>query len=89
MLPLKPLAVTSSLFLAACVSPPVKPVVDLCQLDVPAQEGVCGPTEGSDPLRRVPVAELDRATCFAPVEWEKVQVYIDLMEKYVREQCRK
>lgn len=40
--------------LTACANPPPKPVVTLCQLDVPAGEGVCGQTTGDFPTDPAP-----------------------------------
>lgn len=83
---LRTFAVTFSL-LTGCVTPPPKPVVEICVLDAPALEGICGMVD-SNVSHREPIGALDKLIGFRPVEWEKVQNYIDQMEDYVRHQCR-
>jgi hypothetical protein len=76
--------VFSLLFLSGCLKPK-KPKVELCQLDLPAQEGICGLTgQGANTkVIRRPLLELDKSTCAVPKEWEKVANYIHEMEIYV------
>jgi hypothetical protein len=75
-----------SLILSAC-NLPAKPVVTICVLDFPSGEGICGESGGGVDLKRVPIAELDKSTMFAPREWEKVTNYIHLLEEHVRNGC--
>lgn len=95
---LKILPVTFSLLLlSGCNSMPEKPTVELCVIDYPSMEGICVTTTKdtqarevalqsliSMAQRRVPLAQMDRSVCFAPVEWEKVQNYIDKLEEALR-----
>jgi hypothetical protein len=78
------LATLSSL---GCVGIPPKPSVNLCLLDVPANEASCGRTGTNDPIQRVPLAAMDKATAFSPADWELIKNYIDEMEDYVRHRC--
>ncbi len=94
------LAIIGSLALAACKSPPVKPDVEMCfpQIMATLEESYCdcGMTakgarvdlESLVGRTNKPLAYCDKATAFVPFEWEKVQVYIKLMEDYLRAECK-
>lgn len=89
-MPLKILLIIfSCVFLSACIAPK-KPTVEICHIDYPEWEGICqfgGEKENlpkPNPLFRRQLADLDKATCFAPKEWEKVQNYIDQLEAYIQ-----
>ena len=84
---LKTLLIASSLLVAAC-EVPEKPEVTICVVDYPRSEAICDTPGGGFP-RRVPLSDLDKATSFTPPEWEKVQVYIDRLEDYIRNQCKR
>lgn len=70
--------------LSTCASMPEKPVVPMGVLDVPAgivREGLTG----EDDISHKPILDYDRASCFKPPAWEKVTVYISLLEIYAKE----
>jgi hypothetical protein len=75
--------------LAGCVTPPAKPLVSPCLLDIPDGEAFCAPISDVDKGAWEPIGGLDRATAFKPKDWEKVQNYIDAMENYVKTQCKR
>jgi hypothetical protein len=72
---------------------PEKPVVDMGILDVlrgEVREGLSGQPE----FNLVPISEYDNASCFKPVAWAKVYLYITGLEIYSKylerkiERCR-
>lgn len=83
-------------FLAACGGLPPKPKPEICVLDAPMLEGICGTPalkkvadlDINNLIKnseiRVPVVELDHSVMFRPKEWEKVQNYINALEQYGR-----
>jgi hypothetical protein len=85
-MPLKILfAIFSALLLLGCVEHPNKPVVTLCQLDVPGWQGLCGKTGqgGNTKAKPVPMQELDKSTCFPKEDWKKVKDYVDSLDAYI------
>lgn len=76
-------AIISVLSLApmGCDSMPKRPdPLEVCQLDVPAMECICGPVGHPEvPMERKPIAYCDKATVFIPKEWEKVANWQDEM----------
>lgn len=81
-------ATVFSLALSTCSSMPEKPVVAMALIDVPAQiarEGLSGQGD----INPVPLLEYDSASCFKPKAWEKVLVYIKLLELHAKEMERK
>lgn len=73
-----------TLFLTGCVVPK-KPVVDLCAVDFPRDEGVCASTQMNTEAYRLPLSEMDRYTCFSPQDWEAIKNYIDNLEAVLGE----
>lgn len=82
------LLVSSSLLVLASCNVPEKPVVKICVIDYPRMEAICGESGGDGSVTRVPLSDLDKATSFAPAEWEKVQNYMDELRDYIRNNCR-
>ena len=72
--------------LSGCLAPK-KPNVELCNIDYPSDEGICGMTEGGE-VYRIELSDLDRGTAFSPEEWEKVKNYIDELTAYIERGCR-
>jgi hypothetical protein len=66
---------------------PQKPSVEIGVLDIPSREVITFVDDQEEP-KRVPLESYDKATCFKPDAWEQVQVYIDLLEDYVRNRCK-
>ncbi len=85
MQPMKLLVISSFLFLGSsgCLRPG-KPVVEVCALDIPANESICGLTgQGAGThTARQPLLYVDKGTAFRPPEWKKVKNYIDMLEAY-------
>lgn len=86
-----------SLFLVGCNTLPEKPIVTICIIDYPRQEGICAETTNKTEARdlaiqaiaaaatkRIPLESMDKSVCFSPKEWEKVQNYIDILEDALR-----
>lgn len=75
---------------AACESMPVRPDLEIGQLDLPRSEVIYGRTVGEnpDPLPRRPLSDYDKATCFMPKEWEKAENYKDSLEIYIARKCK-
>lgn len=44
--------------------------------------------ERMGPVKRVPLSTLDRATAFAPREWEKLINYVGDLERYAKKHCK-
>lgn len=76
----------SLLVFGGCLRP-AKPVVEVCSIDFPANEGICALTgQGANThSKREPLVNLDKATAFKPVEWKKVKNYYDLLEAYAND----
>lgn len=64
---------------------PMKPKdIEQCDLDVPSLEGLCKIQGGPLPIERKPIDPyLDKASCFPPMEWEKVKIYTHSLEAYI------
>lgn len=89
--------------LVACAGAPQKPQLTICIVDWPRQEAICGETsshlttkeiyEAKSPLDilantyRVPLSQMDKGTVLTPLNWEKAQSYIHLLEDYVQNRC--
>lgn len=88
-MPLRMLSKTSNRLLAAtfllgmtasmsgCVSMPERPILEVCVLDTPRLECICGITDNPDVVTRHPIDYCDKATAMRPSEWEKYQNYVD------------
>ena len=72
-----------ALLFQSCIKPE-KPVVEVCQLDAGASEGICGMSgQASNTIvARKPLIAIDKSTCFPPTEWKKYKDYVDLLAKY-------
>lgn len=86
------LFVVFSLLLGGCLRPN-KPVVELCVVDYPRVESICGMTgQGANTTTyRYSLDYLDKATALRPSEWKKIKDYIDKVEAYVNdleERCK-
>ena len=75
------IAVCSAL-LAGCAAMPSKPIVMVGGIDYPRAEVIEGLSDGSDPVRRVPLSAYDKATCFRPADWEQWKSYVRLVEEF-------
>jgi hypothetical protein len=87
------LVAISSLLLTACVTPPTKPVVEICfpQILSPLDTSYCycGMSEPDNaPMERKPLSHCDKGTAFPPESWERVQLYIHAMEDYIQRSCK-
>lgn len=82
------IAVGSLFALLGCGAMPTKPVIESGDLDVKAKQVIVGLSDGSDPLRRVPIQFYDKATCLKPSELEKQKVYILLLEDFAKGKCQ-
>jgi len=49
-----------------------------CQMDWPRKQGICGRTDSLEPLKRVPLAELDKSQMFTPKSFERLKTFMDL-----------
>jgi hypothetical protein len=76
-------AIFSFLLVSGCVKPE-KPVTEVCQLDAPALEGICGVSGGgaNTQITRKPLLDLDKSTMFPPKEWKKYKSYVDELSAY-------
>jgi len=63
--------------MSGCVSVPKAPVIEVCALDTPRLECICGMTDNPDAILRHPIDYCDKATAMRPSEWEKYQIYVD------------
>lgn len=82
----------SAFELTACQTALKKPVITMCIIDYPSREAICGETNQAHLVevlepRRIPLSELDRATAFAPIEWERAQNYIHFLEDRATHTC--
>lgn len=81
-------AISSLILLGGCLRPD-KPIVEVCQLDGGASEGICGKSgsgANTQTIRKPIVLSepdgIDKSTCFPPTQWKSYKSYIDLMEAY-------
>lgn len=75
----KMLLISTMMMVSSCATQSARPpITNLCSLDVPAAQGVCGNADhGATPVRRVPIAELDKYVCVPVEDWH------DLMDHLV------
>lgn len=93
---LKMLLVVFSLLLIGCATAPLKPILEICQIDYPRSECICGMTTNETNLQnkqvitiqRYPLYYCDKATSIRPPEWEKLINYLHLLEQHVSSRCQ-
>lgn len=76
--------VIASILLAGCVSMPEKPVLEKCHISAPSVECVCGSTNNPDVVTWHPLEYCDNATAYRPVENEKLNNYVDALERNLK-----
>lgn len=99
-MPLKRLLIIFSL--VGCANLPEKPTLELCLIDYPRQEVICGLTNKIETAEyqevvdkimaaqvyRQPLSYVDRGVSLRPPEWEKLENYRKALERYAREKCQ-
>lgn len=84
---LKLLASFSLLVSLGCNVPEEPNDLEIGVIDFPRQEIIWGIANSGDPVQRAPLEGYDKATCFKPAEWAKVQAYLDELRDYVKNRC--
>jgi len=73
------------LSVSSCASIPERPKTNLCIIDYPRLEAICG-KKGVDEFKRKPLSEMDRGVVLMPEDWYDMEVYLDIVEDYMKMQ---